>query len=106
MANITWKIVNLQCLPEQFSQTDVVCFASWVCEAEENGNIGHVSGVVKVNYTGGEFTPFNSLTQDQVLAWCWAEINKESVEGAATYDLQSKIKAASIQLKETLPWQQ
>lgn len=104
MANITWKIVGLQCLPDAMGQTDVVCFASWVCEAEENGTVGNVSGVCKLAYSGGEFTPFSSLTQDQVLNWCWAEVNKEGTEGAAVYDLQGKLKAVAIQSKETLPW--
>ena len=52
---------------------------------------------------GGSFTPYNSLTQSQVVGWCWASgVNQEATETAINNNLNLQINPATIQ--PPLPW--
>jgi hypothetical protein len=63
-----WVITQLTCVPQQYGKTDVVINVSW----EQIGNNGSynasVYGASFVTYTpGSPFTPYEDLTQDQVI---------------------------------------
>jgi hypothetical protein len=90
-------------------QNDVVGHVGWCCQAEENGTVGEYHGVTKLNYTGGSFTPFESLSETQVLQWCWDSFDKSEdkqiFESSALHELNSKKNVLNVVPKETLPWQ-
>ena len=51
------------------------------------------------------FTPYNSLTQQQVLGWVWASgVNQEATEAAVQANLNAQINPTQAQLP--LPWSQ
>ena len=53
---------------------------------------------------GGSFTPYNSLTQSQVIGWCWANgVNQEATETAINNNLNLQINPVVIQ--PPLPWE-
>ena len=108
MATITWKVTNILCAPEHMGQNDVVANVGWCCRAEEDGLTGEYHGVAKLTYTGGSFTPFESLTEAQVLQWCWDTFDKpedkQVFENSASHELNSKKNALNMVPKETLPW--
>lgn len=107
-ATITWTIQSMTCVPQIDGQSDVVITASWNCTASEE-----VNGVTYKGYAANQssfmldpsagFTPYDQLTQEQVLDWCWASgVNKDAAEEAAAQDLDTQINPPVVQLP--LPW--
>lgn len=109
MATFTWKIDRLESYQQHSGQTNVVFKAHWTAYAEEeyNGNVLTSSYSGSSNLTPGageDFTPYNQLTEEQVVGWAWA-----TYPGKDFYEsyLQSKIneqKTPLVVLDEPLPW--
>lgn len=108
-ATITWVIEYMQCKPTEGSYTDVVITAGWRC------NGAQTAGTPPVDYTStvygttsfpmpeGSFTPYNQLTQDQVLGWCWANgVDKTTTETAIQVNIDNQINPPVVQ--PPLPW--
>ncbi len=70
MANTyTWTISGLTTLPMQNGQSDVVVLANYVYSGSDGTNTIKFVGNEAFNYNGGEFTPFNELTEEVVVKW-------------------------------------
>lgn len=108
-ATITWVIEWMQCKPTEGQYTDVVITAGWRC------NGAQTAGTPPVDYTStvygsasfpmpeGTFTPYDQLTQDQVLGWCWANgVDKTAVEANVQTQIDNQINPPVIQ--PPLPW--
>lgn len=104
----TWTITQMQCRTQEDGYTDVVITASWNC----NG-VATVGGVAySSNYSGfssfsldpsAPFTPFDQLTQDQVLGWVWQDPNlKPVVETNVQVQLDRQINPPIV--TPPLPW--
>jgi hypothetical protein len=51
----------------------------------------------------GTFTPYDQLTQQQVLGWCWANgVDKDATEASVQDQLNTQINPTVIQ--PPLPW--
>jgi len=99
----------MQCKPTEGSYTDVVVTAAWRCNGVET------AGTPAVNYTAtnygaasfpmpeGSFTPYDQLTQEQVLGWVWANgIDKTQTEASVQEQIDNQINPPIVQLP--LPW--
>ena len=79
---ITWNISQLDCVPQAPEGADYVVTAHWSCngvDGDYSGSVYNTCGFAVVQ--GENFTPYNQLTQDQVLGWCWANgVDKAAVE--------------------------
>lgn len=104
----TWTITQMQCVPQEGGHTDVVITASWNCNATSE-----VSGVTySADYSGSAsfsldpsapFTPFDQLTQDQVLGWVWENPNlKSGIEANVQVQLDRQINPPIV--TPPLPW--
>lgn len=106
-ATITWVIEWMQCKPVEGSYTDVVVTAGWRCNGAQTAN--------SVDYTAtnygscsfpmpeGSFTPYDQLTQQQVLGWCWANgVDQTAVEASVQAAIDNQINPPIIQ--PPLPW--
>jgi hypothetical protein len=73
MANtFKWSIEKLRVTPQQSGKTNVVIQADWLCVAlDEKGIIQTAASGVKSFTLGDSFTPFDQLTEEQVLQWCF-----------------------------------
>lgn len=91
---------------ESTPDTGVVVSAKWICEGEQDGTKASFSGASQFPEPGEQFTPYNSLTQEQVLAWVWADggVNKETTEASVTSALQAKLTPPVVE--QPLPWDQ
>lgn len=71
MANTyTWVIEAMDCVPQEDGQTDVVMTVHWRQNATDGTYNATVYGTVGLTYTAGSpFTPYSSLTQQQVIGW-------------------------------------
>jgi len=108
-ATITWVIEWMNVKPTEGSLTDVVIDAGWRCNGVQP------AGTPVIEYTGtaygacsfpmpeGTFTPYDQLTQDQVLGWCWANgVDKAATEAGVQASINNSINPPVVQLP--LPW--
>ena len=109
--NISWIIERLLVRPTEGSLTDVVITADWRCNGTET--IG--SGDTEKTYSGTcygscsfappteNFTPYDQLTEQQVLDWCYANgVDKTAIEANVSLQIQNQINPPVVVLP--LPW--
>lgn len=105
MTQFNWSITQLRIVPSEGGETDVVINAAWACYGVAANGASGASGNVEFTYSGGSFTPYDQLTQDQVLGWVWSSpgFSKTGVEA----DIQASIDAEAQKFNPTppLPWQ-
>ena len=106
-ATITWTIEYMQCKPVEGSYTDVVVNAGWRCNGSQTANSVNYAatnyGAVGFPMPEGSFTPYDQLTQDQVLGWCWANgVDQTAVEAAVQASIDQQINPPIVQ--PPLPW--
>ena len=105
MTSFNWVIQSMTCEKQAAGQTDVVVRAVWFCEGQQVVADGVFragqSGVCTFTYTPGEtFTPYDQLTQSQVLGWCWAS---GVDQGVVESEVDAQITAAIANPYTTLP---
>lgn len=81
--NIVWSITKLECKAQDGPYADVVVTAHWSCDGTDGGFNARVYGDCVFPTPSSTFVPYADLTQDQILAWCWAN----GVEKAITEDV-------------------
>jgi len=108
-ATITWSISSMQCKPTEGSYTDVVVTAAWNCTGVETSGTPAVAytsssyGVATFPMPEGTFTPYDQLTENQVLGWCWADgVNKDDTEASVQSQIDNQINPPVI--TPPLPW--
>jgi hypothetical protein len=100
---IIWKITKLEVKPAEGQYTDVVAAVSWICSASQDGKTVQTNGEIGLPPVQGNFVPFDNLTQDEVLSWCYANgLNKEAVELQATQKLQDLLTPPTV--SKPVPW--
>lgn len=76
----TWNITAMDCYPQSEGQTDVVFTVHWTLNGTDGTYNGSVYGTVSVTYVAGEpYTPYNQLTQSQVIGWVTTALGAEQV---------------------------
>lgn len=108
-ATITWSITQMQAKPTEGSYTDVVVTASWQCTASEvSGGTPYAAsnnGAVSFPMPSGSFTPYDQLTQEQVLGWVFTEIGDElklAIEANVQTQVANQINPPIV--TPPLPW--
>lgn len=100
---ITWVIEQLDVRPTEGSYTDVVITAHWRCNGTDGTYNGSVYGTCSFAHPEDDFTPYDQLTEQQVLGWCWANgVDKTATEAAVETQIQDKI--APPVISPSLPW--
>lgn len=70
-----WKIERLDCYPTADNEVDVVTTVHWRLTGEEGDFFTYVYGSVNVPFNAGApFTPYDQLTQEQVVGWVKAAL--------------------------------
>jgi len=110
--NTSWIIERLLCKPVEGTLTDVVITADWRCNGIET--IGTKDDAKTYSGTcygstsfaapsGSAFTPFDKLTQDQVLDWCFSNgVDQKAIELNVTQQIADQINPPVI--APPLPW--
>ena len=100
---ILWLIERLLTKPVEGSNTDVVITADWRCNGTEQTYSGTCYGSSSFPAPSGSFTPYEDLTQDQVLQWCYENgVDKTSIEANVTLQIENQINPPVVALP--LPW--
>jgi hypothetical protein len=102
MNTITWSITAMNCsTTEQNPDTVIVCH--WTCSGTDGTYNASIYSTCSVPSPTGSFTPYSSLTQEQVLDWCYANgVDKTATEAAVEAQLQAQINPPVV--TPALPW--
>jgi len=101
--NISWIIERLLVKPTEGSLTDVVITADWRCNGSQDSYTGTCYGSCSFAPPTGSFTPYDQLTEQQVLDWCFANgVDKTAIEANVTQQIQNQINPPVVSLP--LPW--
>jgi hypothetical protein len=101
--NISWIIERLLVKPTEGTLTDVVITADWRCNGSQDQYSGTCYGSASFAAPSGEFTPYEDLTQDQVLSWCYANgVDQKAIEANVTAQIENQINPPII--APPLPW--
>jgi hypothetical protein len=93
----------MDCYPLAQGNADVVFNVHWSCTATDGEYSAGVINTCQVSYSGGSFTPYEDLTQDDVLGWIWANgVDKDITEAAVEQMLQNQINPPVV--TPPLPW--
>ena len=105
MPTISWLIERLLVKPAEGSLTDVVINADWRCNGSHESFFGTCYGSCSfAPPSGSGFTPYNELTQDQVLSWCYANgVDKSAIKANVTAQIVNQINPPVVSLP--LPWE-
>jgi len=103
MITLNWLIERLLVKPTEGSNTDVVITADWRCNGSQESFSGTCYGSTSFAPPTGSFTPYEDLTQDQVLNWCFANgVDKTAIEANVTLQIENQINPPVVALP--LPW--
>ena len=102
----TWGIVSLECYPEYDGETDVVFTVHWTLTGTDGTYSGSVYGSVGVSLDpAAPFTPYASLTQEQVIGWVQDAMGPEQVaayEANVAAQIDAQINPSVV--TPPLPW--
>ena len=94
-ATINWSIQQL----DRKTEDGFVTTAHWRCDATDGEYCAGVYGTA--GFSGELATPYEELTEAQVLEWVWGSIDKEETES----NLIKQIEAQKHPVTATgLPW--
>jgi hypothetical protein len=98
-----WVISALDCIPQTAEGQDYVVTAHWTCNGTDGTYNGSVYSTCSFPVVEGSFTPYDQLTQEQVLGWCWANgVDKAATEAAVQTQIQNQINPPITH--PALPW--
>jgi hypothetical protein len=100
---ILWIIERLLVKPIEGSNPDVVITADWRCNGTQDQYSGTCYGSCSFQPPSGEFTPYDELTEQQVLNWCYENgVDKTAIEANVTQQIENQINPPVVTLP--LPW--
>lgn len=107
MITNTWNIVSLDCNPDVKGMLDYVVTAHWTFSATDGTYTGSVYGTTsfEVNPDKPNYTPYEDLTLDEVIAWTQTSLGAEQVasyEKAVANQIEDQINPTII--TPPLPW--
>jgi hypothetical protein len=103
MITINWIIERLLVRPTEGSETNVVITADWRCNGTQDQYNGTCYGSCSFAPPSGSFTPYEDLTEQQVLDWCYANgVDKTAIEANVTQQINDQINPPII--APPLPW--
>jgi hypothetical protein len=103
MITLSWIIERLLVKPTEGSLIDVVITADWRCNGTQDNYSGTCYGSCSFAPPSGEFTPYDQLTEAQVLNWCYENgVDKTAIEANVTQQIENQIDPPVVTLP--LPW--
>jgi len=100
---INWIIERLLVKPTEGTLTDVVITADWRCNGTQDQYSGTCYGSTSFAPPSGSFTPYDQLTEQQVLDWCFANgVDQSAIEANVSQQIENQINPPII--APPLPW--
>ena len=103
MITLSWLIERLLVRKVEGTLTDVVITADWRCNGTQDQYSGTCYGSCSFAPPSGEFTPYEDLTQEQVLNWCYENgVDQAAIEANVSAQIENQINPPVVTLP--LPW--
>jgi len=103
MTIIYWIIERLLVKPVEGSDSNVVITADWRCNGSQDSLTGTSYGSVSFAPPSGDFTPYDQLTEAQVIGWCWDNgVDKAIIEASVEKQIADQANPPVVSLP--LPW--
>jgi hypothetical protein len=103
MITLSWIIERLLVKPTEGTLTDVVITADWRCNGSQDQYSGTCYGSASFFPPTENFTPYEDLTEQQVLGWCFSNgVNKTAIEANVSAQIADQINPPII--APPLPW--
>jgi hypothetical protein len=103
MITLSWIIERLLVRKVEGTYSDVVITADWRCNGTDETYSGTCYGSASFAPPSGDFTPYDQLTEQQVLDWCYANgVDKTAIEANVTQQINDQINPPVI--APPLPW--
>jgi hypothetical protein len=103
MTTLSWIIERLLVKPTEGTLTDVVITADWRCNGTDGPYSGTCYGSCSFAPPTGSFTPYEDLTQQQVLDWCFSNgVDQAAIEANVSLQIENQINPPII--APPLPW--
>jgi hypothetical protein len=100
---IIWLIERLLVKPVEGTLTDVVITADWRCNGTDETYSGTCYGSSSFQPPTGSFTPYEDLTEQQVLDWCYENgVDQAAIEANVSLQIENQIDPPVVTLP--LPW--
>ena len=101
--SINWIIKQILVKKTEESLSDVVITANWSCRGSDGTFSAALTGCVSFAPPSGDFTPYDQLTEAQVLGWCWDNgVDKATIEASVEQQIVEQADAPVVSLP--LPW--
>lgn len=100
----TWSVVQMNAYPEVDGEQDVVFTVHWTLSGTDGTYTGSTYGSAGVTVDGsGSFTPYDQLTQEQVLGWVWdSGVDKDEQEANVAAQIENQVNPKVV--TPALPW--
>ena len=103
MITINWIIERLLVRKVEGTYSDVVITADWRCNGTQDQYSGTCYGSASFQPPTENFTPYEDLTEQQVLDWCFASgVDQKAIEANVTQQIENQINPPVI--APPLPW--
>lgn len=97
-----WTITSMTVKTQEAGFSDVVYMVNWLAVDSDGVNEARMGGDTEVPAPEGTFTPYDQLTEQQVLGWVW-EILGDETRYAIETDLNAQIVYMQIPPVAVLP---
>lgn len=74
-----WTIQSMLTVLQSDGQTNVVQSVNWLCEDSDGINVARKGGNTVMNPPGPSFTPYDQLSEAQVVGWVHEALGQEQV---------------------------
>lgn len=105
MIEYTWKIGKILTFRPVDGQQNVVHRVRWVCKGVDGSYLDREIGTYEIEYNpNGTFTPYENLTEEQILNWVWSgTVNKTAVEATVAKRIDNQKNPPQMN-NLPLPW--
>jgi hypothetical protein len=102
----TWTIENMFAQKQIDDYTDVVIQVGWSCVGTDGTYYSTTPGLTRLTFTTPDpnFTPYDELTQEQVLAWIWGSGGVDQLQVEANIAAEIELQANPPIVVLPLPW--
>lgn len=100
----SWNVVQMNAYPEVDGEQDVVFTVHWTLSGTDGTYTGSTYGSAGVTVdASAPFTPYDQLTQEQVLGWIWdSGVDKDAQEANVAAQIENQVNPTQVSLP--LPW--
>lgn len=112
MTTFTWTVNRLEVLSHAEGHADVVTVVHWRCTASDGASVEWTEGATRLTYDGStDFTPFEQLSEAQVIGWVHGEMNKtmappgKAPETAELIEQRFAARLRAMPQMTALPWE-